>query len=357
MATIGHTLVGLSLGGLCPAQPRSRALPFFWLGLMVLAAHCVDIAEWFVTLWAPSRSSQHSVTHSPLLTTLLVVILWAILALAARVRSPWPYLFIAAGVLSHLLLDFQPARLFLLKIYGSAERTASPDLRESIFAEIWLYGLFLVLVLLWQSVRTPVCSRPARTLAALLAGLSLLAAMTRNVFIWAPAYAIATVHALLLLRRAIKPRLLWNLVPLIPIAAMGAVELWSMLLYRQARKLQADGDFAEAAKWHREALAVPKRTSKVSIYVYLSACDVELKNWSAAEQDLLAAVRLAEDPIWAELSLAEFYVNRRLRETAYFRPWEAQRIAEKVAASATRPIDRAWAAEIVKRSQNATILR
>ncbi len=357
MATIGHTLVGLSLGGLCPAQPRPRALPFFWLGLMVLAAHSVDIAEWIITLWAPSRSSQHSVTHSPLLTTLLVVLLWAIFALTARVRSPWPYLFIAAGVFSHLLLDYLPARERLLELFGGDVDEQGIGLRQSIVAEIWLYGLFLVLVLLWQSARTPGCSRPARTLAALFAGLSLLAAVTRNVFIWAPAYAIATVHALLLLRRVIKPALLWSLVPLIPMAAMGTVELWSMLLYRQARKLQAAGNFAEAAQWHREALAVPTRTSKVSIYVYLSFCDVELKNWAAAEQDLLTAVRLAEDPMWAELSLAEFYVNRRLRETAYFRPWEAQRIAEKVAASATRPIDRAWAEDIVKRSQNAANLR
>jgi len=357
MATIGHTLVGLSLGGLCPAQRRPRVLPFFWLGLMVLAAHCVDIAEWFVTLWAPSRSSQHRVTHSPLLTTLLVVLLWAIFALAARVRSPWPYLCIALGVFSHLLLDFLPARLLLLKIYGSTERTAWPDLRESIAAEIWLYGLVLVLVLLWQAARTTGCSRPARKLAGILAAACVVAAISRYGFAWSLAYAVAAAHALLLFRRSIRPALLWSLLPLIPMAAMGAVELWSLLLYRQARKLQADGDFAEAAKWHREALAVPTRTSKVSIYVYLSFCDVELKNWATAEQDLLNAVRLAEDPTWAELSLAEFYVNRRLRETAYFRPWEAQRIAEKVAASATRPIDRAWAAEIVKRSQNATILR
>jgi hypothetical protein len=203
----------------------------------------------------------------------------------------------------------------------------------------------------------PGCSRPAIKLSGALAGIVALAAITRNAFVWAPAYALAVVHGLLLLRRAIRPALLWSLVPLIPMAAMGAIELWSLLLYREARKLQAAGRFAEAVTWHRDALTVPTRTSNVSILVYKSYCEVELKNWAAAEQDLLAAVRLAEDPMWAELSLAEFYLNRRLRETGYFRPWEAQRLAEKVAARATRPVDRAWAADIVKRSQNATILR
>ncbi|HKQ47319.1 MAG TPA: hypothetical protein VJZ71_04525 [Phycisphaerae bacterium] len=323
---------------------------------MVLAAHSVDIAEWLITLWEPSRFSQHLVTHSPLWTSVLVVILWAILTLA-RVQSPWPYLCIAVAVFSHLLLDYLPARLLLLEVYGSTELTAWPDFRESIIAEIWIYGLVLVLVSLWQSARTTGCSRPARKLAGVMAASCVIAALTRNGYIWSVAYAIASAHALLLLRRAIKPALLWSLVPLIPMAAMGAVELWSLLIYRQARKLQAAGDFGEAAKRHREALAVPTRTSKVSILVYKSFCEVELKNWAAAEQDLLAAARVAEDPIWAELSLAEFYVNRRLRETPYFRPWEAQRIAERVAATATRPIDKAWAAEIVKRSQNATILR
>lgn len=355
MATIGHTLVGLSLGGLCPAVVRTRALPLFWLGLMVLAAHSVDIAEWLITLWAPSRFSQHLVTHSPLWTSVLVVILWAILTLA-RVRSPWPYLCIAVAVISHLLLDYLPARLLLLRLYGGASRTAWPGLRESIIAEIWLYGLFLVVVLLWQSARAPGCSRPARNLAWLLAGASVLAALSRNAIFWAPVYAVAGAHALLLLRRALRPALLWNLVPLIPMAAMGAVELWSFLLYRQARKFQEAGQFASAAEWHRDALRVPTRTSKVSIYVYLSICEMEMKNWAAAERDLLTAARVAEDPTWPELSLAEFYISGRVRGTAYSRPEEARRIAEKIVAGPYTAVQKGWAADILRRSEKALMM-
>ena len=252
---------------------------------------------------------------------------------------------------SHLLLDYLPARLYLLRLYNGASRTAWPGLRESIIAEIWLYGFFLVVVLLWQSARAPGCSRPARNLAWLLVGASLLAALSRNAYVWAPVFAVAGAHALLLLRRALRWALLWNLVPLIPMAAMGAVELWSLLLYRQARKLQAAGQFAAAAEWHRDALGVPTRTSKVGIYVYLSICEMEMKNWAAAESNLLTAARIAEDPTWPELSLAEFYVSGRVRDSVYFRPEEARRIAEKIVAGPYTPVQKGWAADILRRCQ------
>ncbi len=357
MATIGHTLVGLSLGGVCPSKARTRRLQFVWLGLMVLAAHLVDIAEWVLTLRSRAQFSPHFVTHSIFSTTTLVVILWMILALWARVRSPWPYLCIAVAVFSHLLLDYLPARIFLIELYGRTAGLEGIGLRESIIAEVWLYGLFLVIVMLWQAVRTPGCPRPARHLAMAFGGVCLLAALSRTAALWAPVYALATAHSLLLLRREIKPAQLWSLVPLIPLVILVGIELWSVFLFREALKLQKAGDFEGAARLHRQTLAIPSRSSKVSTYIYLSFCEGAKENWAANEHDLLTAVRLAEDPAWPELSLAEFYLSGRVIGTSYYRPLEAQRLAEKVAAGPNSPAAKNWAANILKHCQKASILR
>ena len=69
MATIGHTLIGLSLGSLSRAESRGQALRYIWPGLIVLMAHLVDIAEWVVILAAPAYFDQHFVTNSPLIAS------------------------------------------------------------------------------------------------------------------------------------------------------------------------------------------------------------------------------------------------------------------------------------------------
>ncbi len=357
MATIGHTLVGLSIGGLCPAQSRTRILQFFWLGLMVLAAHLVDIAEWVLTTQSRTQYHQHFVTHSAWSTTVLVVILWAILALGARVRSPWPYLCVAVGVFSHLLLDYLPVRNFIADLYGRETPSLAIGLLQSIIAEIWLYGLFLVLVALWQAARSPGCPRPAKKLAMVLAGACVLSAVTRVVWIWAPVYALATAHGVLLLRRSIRPALLWSLVPMIPIFILLAVELVSLRYYQQALVYEDAKDLATAVRLHRKALALPARSSRVQIFVHLAACESQIHELAAAERDYLTAVKLSEEPGWAKIALASFYVFNPTHNTEYYRPQETRRILEDVIQGDYSSRDKALAAERLEYFQKSGILK
>lgn len=357
MATIGHTLVGLSIGGLCPARSRTRILQFFWLGLMVLAAHLVDIAEWLLTTQSRTQFRQHFVTHSAGSTTILVVILWAILALGARVRSPWPYLCVAVGVFSHLLLDYLPARIFLVDLYGREKPNRAIGLLQSIIAEIWLYGLVLVLVALWKAARSPGCPRPAKTLAMVLAGACAMSALSRVAWIWAPIYALSTAHAILLLRRSIRPALLWSLVPMIPIFILLALELVSLRYYQKALVYEDAKDLASAVRFHRKALAVPARSSRVQIYVHLAACESQIHELAAAERDYLTAVKLSEEPGWAKIALASFYVFDPTRNTPYHRPRETRRILEDVIEGDYSPSDKALAAERLEYFQKSGILK
>jgi hypothetical protein len=310
---------------------------------MVLSAHLVDLVEWILTVYSPGRYSTHFVTHSPWLTTGLVISFWAVLAFWARASSPWPYLCIAVGIFSHLLLDYPPERILLVNLYGRENRDALPGLRESIVAEIWLFGLFLVIVMLMQAIRDSKCPPKGRTLACALGAVCIIAAATRAAILWVPAYLMATLHAGILLRRELNVRLLWNFVPAIPVVALLLVELWFNAVYRRAIQLQQGGDYANAARLHHQALAIPTRSSKVGVYIYLGTCELAMKNWAACVYDLQTAVRLSEDPAWAQLNLSVFYMNDNLRGTVYFRPDEAERILNSIVVGDYRPEDKAYA--------------
>jgi hypothetical protein len=324
---------------------------------MVLSAHLVDLVEWILTVYSRGRYSTHFVTHSPWLTTGLVVSLWAVLAFWARASSPWPYLCIAVGVFSHLLLDYPPERILLVNLYGRENREALPGLRESIVAEIWLFGLFLVIVMLLQAIRDSKCPPKGRTLACALGAVCIIAATTRAAIFWAPAYLVATLHAGILLRRELNVRLLWNLVPAIPVVALLLVELWFNAVYRRAIQLQQGGDYASAARLHHQALAIPTRSSKVGVYIYLGSCELAMKHWDTCENDLRTAVRLSEEPAWAQFNLAHFYLSDQVRGTRFYRPEEGQGILEAIVVGDYSPEDKAYAIRYLEQYRKSGILK
>src|SRR5690606_9669543 len=110
MATIGHALVGLTLGEICPTRARDQKLPYAWFGLMVAAAFMIDFVEWVVLFLGPREHDKHFITHSPLYASVIAAGLILLTAIFTRMRSVWPYLLIALAVMSHLPLDFNPGR-------------------------------------------------------------------------------------------------------------------------------------------------------------------------------------------------------------------------------------------------------
>src|SRR6266404_6662952 len=120
MATVGHTLVGLSFGGLSRSESRGGALRFVWPGFMILMSHLVDVLEWFTVVLFPGWASGHYLTHSPAGTAAFLAIICVGVLLFTRLRRPWPYLLIAAAMMSHLVLDAYWARRGLADAYGIA---------------------------------------------------------------------------------------------------------------------------------------------------------------------------------------------------------------------------------------------
>ncbi|MFQ5423098.1 MAG: hypothetical protein ACE5F9_03875 [Phycisphaerae bacterium] len=325
MATVGHTLVGLTLSGMQHRIGHKRALRWVWPGLMVLMAHLVDLVEWAVILAAPAYFDQHFVTNSPLVTAGVVAAVWLAVGLIWRPRGPGPYVLIATAIFSHLLLDHRLARIALSDVYGQIHENGIPGLYDTIVSEIWLYGLLMLLVGLWCAARQPGCPRRGRQAAGLLAALAVLAATTRMVVLWAPVYGLAALHMLMLLRRELNVRWLWSLVPITPLAALLAVELWAGRLNDRAMARQAAGDYAASAEMYARVLAMPTRSQKEMTHIHLSRCQIELGEFRAAEETLRHAIRVCEGPYWAKYVLAAFYDDPKTRGTKYERPEECVR--------------------------------
>ena len=332
MATVGHTLVGLSLGGLCPAKARNRAMPYVWTGLVVLMAHLVDLLEWAVLLLGPGTTKTHFLTHSAFMVAGVVVLIWIVIATATRLRKPFAYLIIAAAVFSHLLLDHPLIRAWTLEASGihHGPEPGPPRLFQNILAEIWLYGLPLVGVMLWRAGRQSVCPRRGRIACGLLGGLAIVATLSRKIALWGPAYLLAAGHAGLLLRRELKPRLLWSLLPVTPLLIFLGVELAAARLAHQADLLRKHGNDTQAIPLYLDALRYPTRSAHARTYLGLSQCYQHLGRLSDAQAVLQDARRNSHGSIWPDYWLAYFYANPRHRGTPYFQPRRAAKMFRQI---------------------------
>ncbi|MFH1417954.1 MAG: tetratricopeptide repeat protein [Planctomycetota bacterium] len=330
MATVGHTLVGLSLARLSHGEPSERGLRYVWPGLMVLGAHLVDIAEWVVILVAPTYFDQHFVTNSPILTAGLVVLVWAVMAVVFHVRRPWAFVLAGIAVFSHLLLDHRLVRAVLLDVYGIPAAEGPLGLWNAILAEVWLYGLLLVCVGLLQAARQRDCPRMGRAVAGVLGVAAILAAISRLAALWMPIYGLAAVHTLLLFRRALKPGLLWSLVPVVPLLALLAVELWAARLSDQGDVLMRAKDYAGASRLFQRSVSVPTRSKGTTAYRKLGSCQWRMGEFAAAEASLLHAIRIGDEPCWAKIALAKVYQDPGAKPAGLYRPREAAKLLQGV---------------------------
>lgn len=327
MATIGHTLTGLAGAGLIRLPPSSR-LRWLWPGLMVLAAHLVDLVEWIALLLQPLRTDRHFVTNSPLITAGITAAVWIALAIFARVRSIWLYALVGAAIFSHLLLDHRLARYALHIGYDHAATTdeGGPRLLDSFTAEVWFYGLILVLVCLGRVIIRRDCPRRGRQAAWLLAVAATAAAATRNALLLGPAYGLALIHGGLLFRRGLDRRFLWSVVPLLPLVALLGFELSANRLARAAAAAWRQGDVSTAHRLCERALAVPTRSSQLSTRLLLSYCQRRVGDLADAEETLNHAEQVCEDPSWPQLARAALYLHGDSRGTDFDRPAAAARI-------------------------------
>jgi hypothetical protein len=305
-------------------------MPGVWTGLVILLAHLVDLVEWAVTLVVPSTRDNHFLTHSPMLAGGLVVLVWVVLRLGTKLRSLWGYLIVALAIYSHLALDHPLVRRLLADASGIMPRDELPRLRETMLAEIWLYGVVLVIALLFRASRQPGCRRWGRFACGVLGVMAVVAAATRQVALWAPTYFLALMHAALLLRRELTPRLAWSLLPLTPLFIFVGVEIAAKRLARQAEALQMQRNFAEAVDLYQRALDLPIRTAQVRTYVNLAQCYSALGHPGKAEDILLRGRAKSYGNPWADFWLARFYADTRLRGSPYFKPRRAAELFRQI---------------------------
>jgi tetratricopeptide (TPR) repeat protein len=330
MATIGHTLVGLAIAELAPAESRGGAMRHTWPGFMVLMGNLVDLVEWAIMLVAPTYFDQHYVTNSVTVTAGISAIVCFGLAFFTKLRKPGAYVLVVLAIFSHPLLDDQIVRNALADAYAPASELEAPNLYRSVLAEVWLYGLLFLSVGLLQASRRKGCPKLGRIAARVLVALAIFAAMTRHAAVWAPVYALAGLHALLMIRRDLKWQSLWNLVPPLPVFALLVVELWAGSLYDQAVAMDRAGNYPAAAAMYRRAIAMPTRSQNLGAYLWLSECQRRESDFAGAEATLVRALRVTDQPWWARSKLARLYAHSSVRGTTYYQPDMAREMLEQV---------------------------
>ena len=329
MAAIGHGLVGLALSGCVPREARNHRLPYLWPGLVVLLAYAVDLTEWGATILAPELIDRRPVTHSPILVACLAVGACVVLGVYCRWRRPWPYVVIAGAVLSHVLLDLPSVRLALAQWYSGRTFTDEhPASTAPVLAELWAYGAPLVWVLLIRAGLARRVSGGVRAVSCGLLVLALAATLSRNGVVWGTVYAASVLHAIIVLRRHLNLRLLWNVLPMLPIVALGITAWLATHRFEQGKSLAKQGLDRQAVHAYQAALDVPSRIGRNGIYMRMGMSYEKLGDLSAADRYYRRAVALSPRPGWPVVVLAGFYV--RHQGTSFHHPDQAVRLIEEL---------------------------
>ncbi len=348
MATIGHTLIGLSLSETCPANARTGRMPYIWVGVVVFSAHVVDLVEWLALFVAPPHWDKHFLTQSPWMALGVAGAICVAVAATTRCRKPWPYLVITLAVLSHLLLDHHPIRALVANAYGLSADLRLPDYPEAIAAELWLYGLVFVVTTLLVSWRRREFKPKTRKLSLVLAVMCLLAAAARSPWIWAPVYMLSLLHCALMWSRRMDRRYLWSLVPLLPIAVPPAFDLYAMRLTDEATRLREAKLFDAAIALNQRILRMPARKSFVANYLELARSYQSTGAFDLAEKAYLDAREESHiyGTFMADFFLAKFYTDDRVKGTPYFQPRKAVKLLDEIIRLSPYPDHQRWASEL-----------
>jgi len=160
--------------------------------------------------------------------------------------------------------------------------------------------------------------------------LTVIAAATRMVAIWVPAYLIALGTAAYLCRRSISMKWLWSLVPVLPLLIFLVFEFMAAREADRARDLLNAGAYDRAISLYQHVLSYPTRTTSGGTYVELSLCHQKSGNLEAAETALLKGRRLSPDHWMPIYWLGRFYSDERRRGTRYFKPQVAGALFEQI---------------------------
>lgn len=330
MATIGHSLAGLTFAAAAPPRSTGQWSSGLWIGFVVVGAHLLDLVEWAACRVLGLSDDIRFLTESVAKTTLLAAAVCVIVRLTTQIRGLAFYSVLAASVFSHYVLDQYAVRWFVADAYRVGYPDGLPDRSLSIEAEVWLYGLPMVLVVLLRAACVSGVSRAGRLLSALLAMGALAAFATRSRWAWPPVYGLCLAHALVLGRRRLTRQMLWNIAPLLVMAPLLAIELWSGYLYHEARRQLLAGEYDAAIETYRRAIALPARRPTTQYLIKLGQVCRSANRLSEAEEAYERAH--AQEPHWwaPAYHLAMFRSDPALRNSPCYRPDEAERLYRQI---------------------------
>jgi tetratricopeptide (TPR) repeat protein len=300
---------------------------------MILSAHGLDLVEWTGQMIAPSRFDTHFATASWMAAGGITFLAFAAMYFLARLRNPACYLAMAAAILSHLLLDSRFWRIWTADLYQYKPFREFPlPLREYITAEIWLYGLLWLLILLLRTAQRAGTHRIVKSAAIALAVLCMAAAATRTPEFWVPVYGLILFLVLWVRRKRLSTRAWWNVPVLLPLLSLVIVEIVVARLDKQGDELRRSGDWANAVELFRRADRLPSRQPVGWRKVHLGQCLAELGDLASAEAEYLKGAAMFDEPNWANYWLARFYIERD-HASRFYRPDKAAALFSSLIAS------------------------
>ncbi len=319
MPQIGHGLVGLGAGAAAVGVPRSTALNACWFGALVLLAYVPDVAEWLAGLlgWFGPHSALAGVP-ALLVTGVLVVIL---LRFGFREKRLVVFIVAVSVLASHTLLDALDGGIPLLWPFGRGligarwlpitGDTAAQRLRAECLVFLPLAGLGIAIGILRM--------RHARGRKP-----------------W---------------RAAFQARALANLIPLMPVIMLGAVQVHAAEQARRGAACERQGQLTEAIAHYRAAARFRPLGLEIQAIYRIALCQRRTGAFGLAYVTLTDALRRDPQNLLLNVGLADLYLTAV--GTEYHRPADARRLAEYIIARSERESSRTLGEKLLERARRA----
>ncbi|MFH1746075.1 MAG: hypothetical protein ABIG44_03410 [Planctomycetota bacterium] len=351
---LGHGLVGLGIGVATTPDVRGPRLRAIWLGAVISLAYLPDLLEWVIGL-AGIRLPHSALAALPVTAASgLVVVL--LLRLGWRERN-WIVLAAAlCAVASHMLLDLIDGGIPLYWPLTGA--MIGPDWFDGEArggAEGLIWELFWFAPLAAVGATVAICRRRPGSLvvcaALILPELLLAGAFMEQPVLTAVAGGILVVLALRVYRWRPRWGVIWQIVPVVPVMLLAAVQGYATQQMRLGRECFGARDYA-SARQHFTNCANARPLGLASSARYeIARCCVRLGEEETAHGMYLRY--LEEDPAgYGPLrGLTELYLTAR--DERFRRPAEALYLAERLVPAARDPAERELAQRLLDRARRA----
>jgi tetratricopeptide (TPR) repeat protein len=286
---------------------------------MVFLAFALDLGEWTSVIFNPMAVEDSWADSRLFLTIAGCALFGGALGFFLGPGRVSGALAGAAVAVSHVVLDAQEVRRWIAHVGGATGVTNEHGeyLLQVILAECRIYGLLMMLGILYAAARRDVRKRSACTVLAVIVTAS---AATSRLWIWGTVYTATSAYALWPMRRRITLAAAWNLIPLTLVAALAMAHAEAAIRLNNATALLKSGESEAAIRGFEYALRMPARSGRMAAYGRMGEAYEQLKRYRDAEACYRRAVAVAKSAGWYDLLLGNLYARQGI--------WSASRADE-----------------------------